>query len=190
MRGLRAPTCSGVQHLRLHRPRAAALRSRPLQLSLSAVASKQVIDSEGKEVETKLHEEHAPHETPVPAQMGNGARRKTVLDSTDLEGDSVLEKELSDNGELTGLLVDHLDCRSCDLGAALITRRPSAPKSCASFRVPPLALLQRSGSMDSMHTGRSPRPNLLKEVHLRVATVPGRQCAAALQARAAPGGPS
>jgi pyruvate kinase len=74
------------------------LRSRPLQLSLSAVASKQVIDSEGKKVETKLHEERTPHETPVPAQMGNGARRMTVLDSTDLEGDSVLEKELSDNG--------------------------------------------------------------------------------------------
>jgi hypothetical protein len=69
---------------------------------VSAVASKQVIDSEGKKVETKLREEkHAPHETPVPAQMGNGApKRKTVLDSTDLEGDSVLEKELSDNGEL------------------------------------------------------------------------------------------
>ena len=102
MRGLRAPTCSGVRHLGLQRPRAAPLRSRSLQLSLSAVASKQVIDSEGKKVETKLHEEHTPHETPVPAQMENGARRKTVLDSTDLEGDSVLEKELSDNGELNG----------------------------------------------------------------------------------------
>jgi hypothetical protein len=101
MRGLRAPTCSGVQHLGLQRPRAAALRARPSQLSVSAVASKQVIDSEGKKVETKLHEKHAPQETPVPAQMGNGAQRKmTVLDSTDLEGDAVLEKELSDNGEL------------------------------------------------------------------------------------------
>lgn len=87
------------QRPQLQRPHVAPRHSRPLRCPVSAVASKQVIDSEGKKVEKKLQEKHAPAETPVPAQMGNGSQRKTVLDSTDLEGDAVLEKELSDNGE-------------------------------------------------------------------------------------------
>lgn len=105
MRGFaKAPPCSGVQRFGLQRPQAARRRGRQLQFSVSAVVSKQVIDSEGKTVDKKLQEKnHAQHEMPVPAQMTDGAQRKTVLDSTDLEGDAVLEKELSDNGGLSHL---------------------------------------------------------------------------------------
>jgi pyruvate kinase len=81
------------------RPSAAIRCSRQrCQIARASAGAKQVVDSEGKKVEQKLKtEKHAAHETPAPAQMANGSR-KTAMDSTDLEGDAVLEKELSDNG--------------------------------------------------------------------------------------------
>ncbi len=93
----------------LRRPHAAIRCSRQrCSVVRASIGAEQIVDSEGKKVEKRSMEQqqHAATETPAPAQMANGSQ-KTVLDSTDLEGDAVLEKELSDNGEQGPFLSCH-----------------------------------------------------------------------------------